>query len=234
MKIRYKIWFEGERGYIFGEGAYEILKEVERTGSLNEAARALGMSYRHAWGKVKEIEENLGEKLVISSRGGKGGGRSSLTPAGKALIEKFERYRELFDDVIKHPYRKPSLTVDGVLIEEEKILLIRRKREPFKDMYALPGGFVNYGERVEEAIVREMKEETGLNVEPVKIVGVYSDPRRDPRGHTVTVAFLLRRKGGSLKGGDDASEARMFPLNSLPPLAFDHREIIGDALKLLS
>ncbi len=233
MKVRCKFWFESERGYIFGEGAYEILKEVEKTGSINEAAKNLGMSYRHAWGKIKEIEENLGEKLVISTRGGKEGGKSVLTDVGKELLERFERYLELFEYVIKHPYKTPALTVDGILIQEGKILLIKRKKEPFRGKYALPGGFVEYGERVEEAIIREMKEETGLDVKPLKIVGVYSDPKRDPRGHTISVAFLLQKIGGRLMGGDDASEAKLFPLNSLPSLAFDHEKIIKDAISLL-
>lgn len=234
MKIRYKIWFENDKGYAFGEGAYMLLKEIEKTGSINEAARNLGMSYRHAWGKLKEIENNFGSKLITSTRGGKGGGKTYLTSAGKYILEEFEKYRELFEDVIKHPYKRPAITVDGILIEGEKILLVKRKKEPFKGYYALPGGFVEYGERVEEAIVREMKEETSLDVEPIRLVGVYSDPQRDPRGHTITVAFLLKRKSGKIKGGDDASEARMLPLDSLPPLAFDHGKIINDALKILS
>ena len=128
-------------------------------------------------------------------------------------------------------HRNPALTVDGVLIEDGRILLIRRGREPFKGKWALPGGFVEYGERVEDAIIREFREETGLETEIAGLLGVYSDPDRDPRGHTVSIVYLLRRKGGEMKGGDDASEARFFPLDNLPEMAFDHEKIIRDAVE---
>ena len=130
-------------------------------------------------------------------------------------------------------YRNPALTVDGVLIEDGKILLIKRGREPFKGKWALPGGFVEYGERVEDAVIREFKEETGLDTEIKALVGIYSDPKRDPRGHTVSIAYLLERKGGEVKGGDDASDAKFFDIEGLPELAFDHAKIIGDALRLI-
>ncbi len=96
-------------------------------------------------------------------------------------------------------HRCIGLTVDAVIVYNNGIVLIKRKNEPFKDYYALPGGFVEYGETVEEALLREVKEETGgLDVKPVKLVGVYSRPDRDPRGgHTVTVAFLCIGEGGS-------------------------------------
>lgn len=228
MEVKYRFWFETDRGYIFGPGAYQLLKEVESTGSLRQAAKNLGMSYRHAWGMIKEIEENLGMSIIVSKRGGKEGGESSLTPEGKNLIRKYERYDEVFRYIVKHPYKKPSLTVDGILVENGKIVLIKRAREPFKGMYALPGGFVEYGEKTEDAIVREFKEETGLDVQVSRLFGVYSDPERDPRDHTVTVVYELQKIGGKLRGGDDASQAALFPLNALPPLAFDHEKIMED------
>jgi len=126
-----------------------------------------------------------------------------------------------------------GLTVDAVIVHDNGIVLIKRRNEPFKDHYALPGGFVEYGESVEEALVREAKEETGLEVKPVKLVGVYSRPDRDPRGHTVTVAFLCVG-WGKLKAGDDAREVFVFPWEEALklPLAFDHGEILRDALGL--
>ncbi len=228
MQVKYRFWFESDRGYVFGPGAYQLLKEVERTGSLRQAAKNLSMSYRHAWGMIKEIEENLGMDIIVSRRGGKEGGESSITEEGKKLLRKYERYDEIFAYIVEHPYKKPSLTVDGILVENEKILLIKRGREPFKGMYALPGGFVEYGEKTEDAIVREFKEETGLDVRISRLVGVYSDPNRDPRGHTVTIVYELQKIGGSLRGGDDAAQAVLFPLSSLPSLAFDHEKIIQD------
>ncbi|HDD57321.1 MAG TPA: NUDIX hydrolase [Thermoplasmatales archaeon] len=125
-------------------------------------------------------------------------------------------------------YKKPSITVDGLVVKDSSILLIKRKNEPFKDMWALPGGFVNYGETVEDAVKREVKEETGLDTDITELFGVYSDPNRDPRGHTISIVFILKPTGGSLIGGDDASDARYFPLDKLPKLAFDHRVIIKD------
>ena len=125
-------------------------------------------------------------------------------------------------------YRNPRLTVDGIVIKNNQILLIKRKKEPFKGKWALPGGFVNYGERVEDAVVREVMEETGLTTSISSLFGVYSDPDRDPRGHTVSVVYILEPVNGEPKGGDDASEARYFPLENLPELAFDHSKIISD------
>lgn len=130
-------------------------------------------------------------------------------------------------------YRNPKLTVDGVVVRGNKILLIKRKNKPFKGKWALPGGFVEYGETVEEAVAREAAEETGLDTEIKQIVGVYSDPDRDPRGHTISIAYLLSVKGGTPKGGDDASDARFFDADELPPLAFDHDKIIKDALHII-
>ncbi len=128
--------------------------------------------------------------------------------------------------------RNPRLTVDGVVIADARLLLIRRGRPPFKDTWALPGGFVEYGETVETAVQREVKEETGLTTSILQLVGVYSAPDRDPRGHTVSVAFLLDVESGSAAGGDDAAEARWFPFDELPDLAFDHAKIINDAVAL--
>jgi len=126
--------------------------------------------------------------------------------------------------------KKPSITVDGVIIKNGKVLLIKRRNEPFKGRWALPGGFVEYGETVEDAVLREVKEETGMDAEIKKLVGVYSDPSRDPRGHTISIVFLLEGKG-DVMAGDDAVEAKFFDLNELPPLAFDHEKIIKDAIQ---
>ncbi|MDH7506905.1 MAG: NUDIX hydrolase [Candidatus Thermoplasmatota archaeon] len=125
-------------------------------------------------------------------------------------------------------YKSPSLTTDGVIIKNGKILLIKRKNEPFKGKWALPGGFVEYGEKVEEAIVREIKEETGLITKIKEPVGIYSDPKRDPRGHVVSIVFLLDIIDGKLKADDDALDVKFFDLKKLPDLSFDHDIIIND------
>ncbi len=127
-----------------------------------------------------------------------------------------------------------TLTVDAIIPYEGKIVLIKRVNEPFKGYYALPGGIVEYGESVEEAVIREVEEETGLKCEIYKLVGVYSDPKRDPRGHYVSVCFIVLPKGGELKAGSDAKEVALFSLDSLPKLAFDHEKMVKDAEAMLS
>lgn len=122
----------------------------------------------------------------------------------------------------------PLLTVDALIIFEGKLVLIRRRNPPFKDSFALPGGFVDVGETVEAAVVREAKEETGLDIEIIKLTGVYSDPLRDPRGHTVSVCYLAKGRG-KLKAGSDAKDIGLFGLNEMPELAFDHNKIIENA-----
>jgi 8-oxo-dGTP diphosphatase len=111
------------------------------------------------------------------------------------------------------------------------VVLVRRKNPP--PGWALPGGFVDEGETLEAAAVREAKEETGLDVTLSDLLYVYSDPRRDPRRHTLAAVFLGRADGDPV-GADDADEARAFAWSALPaPLAFDHAEILRDARRLL-
>jgi len=125
-------------------------------------------------------------------------------------------------------HQSPRLTVDGIIIYDDQIVLIKRKIPPFEGLYALPGGFVEAGETVETAVVREVEEETGLVTAIKRLVGVYSEPDRDPRGHTVSVVFELEVRGGELKAGDDAATAELFDCDNLPELAFDHGKILMD------
>jgi 8-oxo-dGTP diphosphatase len=128
--------------------------------------------------------------------------------------------------------RGPSPTVDVVIaVPGDRVVLVRRKNPP--PGWALPGGFVDEGETLEAAAVREAREETGLEVSLADLLYVYSDPRRDPRRHTVSAVFL-GRAAGEPAGGDDAAEARAFPWTALPaPVAFDHAEILADARRFL-
>lgn len=126
--------------------------------------------------------------------------------------------------------------MDAVIIcKDSSIVLIKRKKDPYKDSWALPGGFVEYGETVESAILREVKEETGLEIDLCGIVGVYSDPERDPRGHTVTICYLALKTGGELKADTDASDVTCIPKSETIKLklAFDHDLIIKDAFKII-
>ncbi len=123
----------------------------------------------------------------------------------------------------------PKIMVDVVIPSERGIVLIRRASDPFGGRWALPGGFVEVGETAESAAAREAAEETGLAVELARLVGVYSDPARDPRGHNVSVAFLARVVGGDLVAATDAAEVAVLDPDSAE-LAFDHRSIIADAV----
>lgn len=128
----------------------------------------------------------------------------------------------------------PSVAVDGIVLQRGKLVAVTRKNPPYEGRPALPGGFVELGERVEAAVVREVREETGLRAAVKYLIGVYSDRRRDPRGHVVSVAFALRRVGGELLAGSDASEIVLLDRKKLPPMAFDHAAIVRDFLRSAS
>ena len=128
-------------------------------------------------------------------------------------------------------YKIPSLTVDIFIFNENnEFILIKRKNDPFKDYWALPGGFVDYGETTEHAAVREAKEETSIDVELIKLFNVYSDPNRDPRRHTVSVFYLAHGNFDDAKADDDAGDIGVFSFDDLKglDLAFDHRMILEE------
>jgi len=127
----------------------------------------------------------------------------------------------------------PLLATDAVVFDETgAVLLIRRKNPPFQGQFALPGGFVEIGETTQAAALRELKEETGLEGSSPLLIGVYSDPSRDPRGHTVGIAYLVRASSYDVRAGDDAAVARFVANWQQEEIAFDHRLIITDALAL--
>ncbi len=229
-ELKIRIWLERDGRFIISEGRAELLRKVKETGSLSDAAKQMGMSYRHAWGIVQRISEIAGGEIVRSARGGKAGGASILTPFGDEILREYDNKSAALKDLIEKQWRKPSVTADGIVVRGNDVVLVRRGKEPFKGMFALPGGFVNYEETFEHCAVREVEEETGLRTEVVTLVGVYSDPSRDPRGHVVSAVYHLRPVGGVLKGGDDAASAEWIPLDDLPRLAFDHGRIIEDFL----
>ena len=130
-------------------------------------------------------------------------------------------------------YKNPSLTADIFIYDDElNFILIKRKNEPFKDCWALPGGFVEYGESVETAAIREAKEETSIDVELESLVNVYSKPDRDPRGHTVTVVYIAKGDFNTKKADSDAKDIGIFSKEQLDKLeiAFDHKKIITDCI----
>jgi 8-oxo-dGTP diphosphatase len=124
-------------------------------------------------------------------------------------------------------YHNPFPTVDIIIEGGEGIFLILRRNEP--KQWAIPGGFCDYGESLEEAAVREAREETGLEVELIEQFHTYSDPRRDPRQHNISTVYIARAIGGTLRAQDDAQETGVFTEDDLPPeLAFDHDQILQD------
>jgi 8-oxo-dGTP diphosphatase len=130
-------------------------------------------------------------------------------------------------------YRNPVPSVDIILQKGSEILLVKRKNEPFKDHLALPGGFVNEGESVENAAIREAVEETSLEIEPIDILGVYSYPKRDPRKHVLTVVFVGTILNGIPNPRDDSSEIEWVQLDDVQKknLAFDHKQILSDYIE---
>lgn len=122
------------------------------------------------------------------------------------------------------------VAADGIIFKDGKVLLIKRKYWPFSDYWAIPGGKVNRKERIADTVVRELKEETGLRVKQTKLLGIYDEPGRDPRGITISVAFVCKIISGNVKAGSDAKEIGWFTREQVKKmkLAFDHKEMLRD------
>lgn len=139
----------------------------------------------------------------------------------------------------KARHQNPSVTVDAVVFTTLKrticVLLIRRLKPPFKGRWALPGGFVEYEETLDQAARRELREETGVSKVFLEQLYTFGDPHRDPRGRVISVAYWgsVRADHVNLMAGDDAATARWFAVKRLPPLAFDHAAIVRCALRRL-
>lgn len=136
-----------------------------------------------------------------------------------------------------YKYPRPALTADCIVFAHVddgiSVLLVERGNEPYKGCWAFPGGFMNMDETTAEAARRELREETGLAVGAIRQLGAYDRVDRDPRGRVITVAYVaVVDDAGGVCGGDDAHDARWFPLDSLPPLAFDHDAILADACRM--
>ncbi len=133
-----------------------------------------------------------------------------------------------------YKYPRPAVTADCVVMTKEavpQVLLIERGADPYKGDWAFPGGFMNMDETTEQCAIRELEEETGMKVSNLHQIGAYSKVDRDPRGRTITVAYLvIVNHPISVTGQDDAAKAEWFPIDALPSLAFDHEEIMQDAI----
>jgi len=227
-ELKLRMWLERDGRFIMSEGRARLLRRIEQLGSLSKAAKDMGMSYRHAWGVIKRISESSGGEVVESVRGGRIGGKTRLTPFGQRLLQEYDSKVASLLDQFEKSWRKPSVTADGIVTRYGKILLVRRGKEPFKGRHALPGGFADYGEPLEKCVIREVLEETGVKTEIIDLIGIYSAPDRDPRGHFVTAVYHLKPLTKRTRAGDDADSAEWLSLDDLPELAFDHARIVQD------
>jgi 8-oxo-dGTP diphosphatase len=230
-EVKCQVWLTENGRPVLGEEQAVLLRLVKVKGSVPDVAQALGITGRQTWSRLRRIERDAGIKIVASRRSGPGRGSSVLTPEGEHLLEEFENKKHRVDEQLAHLFKNPTLTTDGIVLVNGQIVLIKRGNEPGKGKYALLGGFVEYGETLEACVVREVYEETGLRAEVLDLVGIYSHPDRDPRGHIVTALFYLRARGGELKAGDDAAGVAVHDLDRLPELAFDHGRMISDFLR---
>ena len=137
-----------------------------------------------------------------------------------------------------YDYPRPAVTADSVVFCNSSdglaVLLIERANDPFKGCWAFPGGFMDMEENAEDCAKRELKEETGMEVRSLEYLGTFSEVNRDPRGRTITIAYYAVVEKSDVIGADDASQAKWFPIDSIPSLAFDHEEILRTALKVLN
>ncbi len=228
-EVKCQVWLTENDRPVLGEDQAILLRLLKEKGSIGDAANELAVTSRQTWARLRRIERDAGLKIVVTRRGE--GGGAALTPEGERLLQEFENKKRRVDEQLAHLFKNPVLTTDGIVLVDGQIVLIRRGNEPGKGKYALPGGFVEYGETLEACVVREVFEETGLRTEVLDLVGTYSDPDRDPRGHVITALFFLRNRGGELKAGDDADGVSVHRLDDLPELAFDHQRMISDFLR---
>ncbi len=146
-------------------------------------------------------------------------------------------YTKTSDGMFAYRYPRASVTADAVLFAERDgqtyVLLIQRGNEPYKGCWAFPGGFLEMDETVARCAERELEEETGIVLTGMQLVGIYSDVERDPRGRVITAAYAAMTTMPKATAADDADAAKWWPLNELPPLAFDHNKILADAMMVL-
>ena len=147
-------------------------------------------------------------------------------------------YKLTEDGLYAYQYPRASVTADAVLFAEKDgqmyVLLIQRGNDPYKGYWAFPGGFLNMDETVARCAERELEEETGIVLTGMQLSGIYSNVERDPRGRVITAAYTAMTTMPEATAADDAAAAKWWPLNDLPPLAFDHDKILVDAKKVLN
>ncbi len=151
-----------------------------------------------------------------------------FTPEFAAALDIFEIKAQLSREQLVHRWKSPSVAADSIVYRDGSLLLVRRKKDPYKGYYALPGGILDDDETLEECAVRELFEETGLRGEVAGLLDIFSDPRRDPRVRMVSAIFVVQAVGGELRAGDDASDALFMDIGRLPDLAYDHNRAVEE------
>ena len=231
LKPSVKLWLKKGKVSVIGSGRARLLQAISEHGSISKAAAEMNMSYRHAWGIVRNIRDSVDDDVVITKRGGRVGGGTELTKLGKQILKQYLENEKEIENLLRYG-PKPSLAVDGVVVDKNNnLILIRRKNPPYKGQLALPGGFVEIDETTEAAVMREIREELGIKTRVKRLLGVYSDPKRDPRQHIVSVVYELEPLSEKFKAGDDAAAFERVPvpgLKKITNLAFDHDKIVSD------
>lgn len=175
-------------------------------------------------GSLSEIDERF---TVVT-------GSSALSPEGNLspgclnAMSIFDIKSHLSREQLVHRWKSPSVAADSIVMMDRKLLLIKRKKDPYKGYYALPGGILDDDETLEQCAVRELFEETGLRGEVVGLLDVFSDPKRDPRVRMLSAIFVVGNVTGNLTAGDDAIDAVFMRMDSLPSLAYDHDKAIEE------
>jgi|GEM_PF-738529 8-oxo-dGTP diphosphatase len=203
----------------------ELLSELDYDIRFSELMAITGYSKAELSALIDSINDE--GKLVEMA-----GDKVLLTEEGRKYREYYMRTRKLLDFCLAHPYKRPAVTVDGIISFGEKIVIIRRKNDPFMGKFALPGGYVNYGEKVEDALKREMREEIGQDPDELELFTIVSDPGRDPRGHTISIVYSGKIHAPPVAGDDASSVFLVVPEDILKEsMAFDHQDIIREFIQ---
>lgn len=211
---------------LMDEDLARLLQALDRGKSLEGARDKTGLSVDGVRRWRQAVTAEMGADPLTRS-----GRRLVPSATGRRLLEAFLSRNNVLRVHAASDFKVPLLAVDGLVLRNGKLVAIRRRYDPYQGQLCLPGGMVEYGETVEEAVVREVREETGLVTTVEGLVGVYSSPDRDPRGHVISLAFALHATGGSLRSGSDAADVDLLDVETLPEMGFDHGSIVADFVR---
>lgn len=228
MSVEFEVDARLTRGgrTLLDEDLARFLRALERGASAAAAREVAGLAPSRIRRWREAVREQLGADPLERA-----GRRLAPSETGQALLQAFLPKNSALHVQVASGFKVPLLAVDGLVLHGGRLVAVRRRYDPHEGQDCLPGGMVEYGETVEEAVVREVREETGLRTEVEGLVGVYSAPGRDPRGHVISLAFALRSVGGELRSGSDAAGVGLLDPQDLPEMGFDHNAIVEDFLR---